>query len=186
MQTGVIRLSPSGAPITNDEGGQSQPGPGFQLRLAETLSQLNVVGLPTGSQNVFQDPTPADIVVALANPDPNLRYKANCHLELENNTDGDSIVTLEIEASYDGQTNWNVISSVEHTIKGVGTTPAFGQSRLVAVDLPMTLGSALQTAMPANAPEIALRVTGGVNGGIVATNTGGADGNFFLSLAELL
>lgn len=183
----VIRLSPSGPPIQNDEGGPANPvGPGFPVRLAEVTSSLDVAGLPTGTFNPIQNTTPATIVAALSKPAPNKRYKVNCSFELSNNSDGDSIATIRVEASYDEQANWNVLSSHSHTIRGFAGPPVSNQTRLVTANVPMTLGSLLDTPIPANAPEIAVRITAGVDGGVVATTTGGTNGTFWLSLAELL
>lgn len=183
----AIRLSPSGAPIGNAEGGQANPvTPGLMVRLAELTSPLDVGFLSTSGQTVLQDPTPAPLIVAIPNPDPNKRYKVNTSFELDNQSTAISTITVEVEASYDNQSSWNVLSSHAHLINGFSGPPSSNQTRLVTGNVPMTLGSGLATPLPANAPEIAVRITAGNSAGQVATTTGGTNGTFWVSLVELL
>lgn len=182
----AIRLSPSGAPIGNAEGGQANPvTPGLMVRLTELTQPLNVFTL-TNVQQVLQNPTPQDLILGIPNPDPNKRYKVNASFELDNDSDSDGTVTVQIEASYDNRVSWNVLSVHDHLINGFSGPPVSNQTRLVTGNVPMTLGSGLATPLPAGIAQIDVRVTVSATGGTIVTTTGGTNGTFWFSLAELL
>jgi len=68
-----IRYSPSGPIISNDDGGDAVPGPGFTLRIVD--KQLTAGSLTfSGSTQAIPATGPSDFILAITNPKPGLRY----------------------------------------------------------------------------------------------------------------
>jgi hypothetical protein len=92
----TIRLSPSGPPLTNDDGGMANPGPGFQLRAEDALDSSGVLALTGTFQQI---PTTTGLIeVSLANPDPALRYSAELICVVQNT--GAAVATWQIASSW--------------------------------------------------------------------------------------
>lgn len=183
MPSGDIRLAPSGPPITNDEGGSAVPGNGFQLRLAEAAGSTAMAALT----DVYQDITDIGGLpyeVSLAAPDPNKRYKFNFHCDVNEVAAAEQSLLFRVVAAYDGATFSNQLAENSQIINA-------DDSRKMAIDVPMQLGSALgfpaQAPLPAGAPSITCRVQARVlNTGTAVIPNGGDNGTIWLSLAELL
>lgn len=183
MATGIIRLSPSGPPITNDEGGLAEPGPGLQLRLSETNCSTGMAALTDAYQTVV-DLAGDPVEVSLDLPDPNKRYKVNFHCDVDQVTGAESTVQLKLIAAYDGSTFSHQLGENTHMVQS-------NVERSVAIDVAMVLGSELGfpvlAPLPAASPSIKVRVQAkaGVTG-TVQIPSGGSSGNIWLSLAEML
>lgn len=184
MPTGVIRLSPSGPPITNNTGGEAVPGDGFQLRLAERAGSTAMAALTDAYQDIT-DIGGQPFQVLLLEPDPNRKYKFNFHCDVDQVTGADSTVQFQVLASYDGGATFpNVLGENTHQLLS-------NSERRAGIDIPMQLGSALgfpvTTPIPAGAPSIIVKVQAkaGTTGTVQIPN-GGDSGTIWLSLAELL
>jgi hypothetical protein len=180
---GVIRLSPSGPPITNEGGGQAEPGPGFQLRLSEAAGSTAMAALTDAYQNVLNiagDP----YEVELTAPDPAKRYKVNFHCDVDQVTSADSAVQFRLMAAYDGSTFDKQLGENTHQLLA-------DSERRAGIDVAMILGSSLGfpllAPLPAAAPSIKVRVQAKATAtGTVQIPNGGSSGSIWLSLAELL
>lgn len=180
----VLRLSPSGPPISNDSGGQADPGNGFQLRLDEAAGSTTMAALT----DVYQEITGtagALLRVRLQKPSPNKRYKFNFHCDVDQVTGAASTVQFQVQASYDAEMTWAAILG-ENTHQLLAD-----EERRAGIDIPMQLGSALgfpiNVPIPATSPRLTIRVMAkaGVTGTVQIPN-GGDSGTIWLSLAELL
>ena len=139
-----VRYSPSGAPITNGNGGDLVPGTGMRMRLTEANSTMG------GSLAVPVTPTiisPAGfldtsaIVLTLDLPKAGNRYRANLSLDFLNTTTiVESQIVLYLDTSIDAGVNWVNQAKVMHVLCG---TAGQKQTRNMAIYLPMTLGSVL-------------------------------------------
>lgn len=182
----TIRLSPSGAPLTNDDGGPADPGEGFILRRFSRARQIEAKNVPTVGSTLLTYADTSEVVLALATPATNKRYALNCRFQAENNSDTSGILTIAPEVSYDNQVVWTPLSSHEHEMKAFGTTPVVNSARLVSADIEDTLGSALAVPVPAAAPEIAIRFRLSADAGVINTLDGGAGGSLWAQLVESL
>lgn len=184
MALGVLRLSPSGPPVTNAEGGDAIPGPGMQLRLAEAAGSTTMAAFTASYQNIVDaDGDPFE--VELSAPVANLRYRFNFHCDVDEPTGNADAVQFRVVASYDdGATFTNVWAENSHALLA-------NLERHCAIDVPITLGSALgattPTPIPANTPNVKVRVQGkATTNGRAQIPNGGQSGTIWLSLAELL
>lgn len=183
MPTGIMRLSPSGPPITNPEGAGAEPGEGFQLRLAEAAGSTAMAALT----DVYQDITDiggAPFEVALPSPDPNRRYKVNFHADFLEVAAANQSFLIRLMAAYDGATFSNQLGENDHGILA-------SSSRRAGIDIAMTLGSQLGfpavLPLPAGSVSLNVRVQARVlNTGTVQIPNGLTNGTIWLSLAELL
>ncbi|MCH9730988.1 MAG: hypothetical protein K0U84_15140 [Actinomycetia bacterium] len=113
----TIRLSPSGAPITNDQGVPLTPGPGMVLRQDDDAIAVSNPDLTSGEETVIQtdldEPSGTPLLVQLDNPNPNLRYRLEGSTAIVNtNTDATVVtVTFKIQVSVDGGTVFTDVAS---------------------------------------------------------------------------
>lgn len=186
MQTGVLRLSPSGPPIVNDDGGQAVPGDGMQLRLAEAVASTAMAAFT----NTFQDVVGTGstfpgvpVQVLLLAPDPARKYKVNFHVDVVEPTGNADAVQFQLLASYDGGATFPA------TLQANSHALLANMERTCCLDVGLILGSQLGfpvvSAMPAGSPSIIVKVQG------KASTSGRAQipGNnmcIYLGLAELL
>lgn len=178
-----FRYSPSGPEMGNEEGAPYAPGPGMQLRLAETQGSGTTQVVQTTVDPVIEAGVAADpFEVSLTNPNKNLRYKINA--------------MFDARSTGGGNHNIDVIPQVRYQVGGVfGPWLDFSANRW-AVDndtartvhgnVAMTLGADLLHPVPDNCQVMSVRcaVSAGTAGLIALTN-GGAAGTFYMSLAEL-
>lgn len=164
MTKPVLRYSPSGGIVQNDEGAPLAPGNGMLLRLAETYTPiggtLQITTTPQTLGTVLDGGTV--LVETLADPSPDLRYRASLSIDVGNShtsTPGD--VVLFIDSSVDGVSWVNQVNNAH----AVGPNDGSMHCRL---DMTMRLGSDLTGGMPAAAPS--LRVRGRI--ALVAAVTG--------------
>lgn len=100
----VIRYAPSGPLVTTETGGTAELGPGFPLRLSETMGS-------TGGLVLSGSPTPVpltaggDLQCALAAPNNGRRYRCEAIFPLEATLAGSHGYTGGFQYSIDG-TNW--------------------------------------------------------------------------------
>lgn len=179
----VIRLSPSGPAITNEEGGMAEPGPGFQLRLSEAAGSTAMAALTTAYAAVTDiDGDPFE--VELLSPTADHRYKANFHCDVDQITGAEVTVSLRLIAAYDGVTFDKVLAENTHTLPS-------NVERTVAIDVPITLGGELGATtpapIPAATPSIKIRAFAKTSVNATAQiQNGGQSGTIWLSLAEML
>lgn len=198
----IIRLSPSGPPITNSGGGPLEFGPGARLRLEEAVSTMG------GSQAIPTDApefavispggfTPAGddpIVLTLNNPKEGLRYRANLALDISSNsTNTEGEIVLYLDTSVDGGTTWtNQAKNVHSTPININETADQHGFRPVQVWLPLTLGSDLGVDESVPSPSLKLRaraqqtIDAGmqVNSEPTATGVSGMNGTIHIELEE--
>lgn len=180
----VIRLSPSGPPITNEEGGGAEPGPGFQLRLDEDGGSTGMAALGTSFVDIT-DLAGNPIEVELDNPSPDKRYKVNFHCEAQNVGGAPSNLELQLMLSYNG----GAFVALGDNERAVLT----GQTTAAVIDMPMVLGSAIQNPstgpLPVPAGATSMRIRCQARSSVAAAiqiPNGGTSGTILLSLAELL
>jgi hypothetical protein len=182
-----LRLSPSG-PVIGDAGG------GFRLRLTDVQSAMSgSLAVPTASSVVCSDGFGGSvpIILQLALPKPEHKYRANFRLDLVNTTTNSSgEVVLYLETSVDG-TNWTVRSKNGHLVNPSTNDNAARQAELA---LPLTLGEALGivdgTAILYVRASARCTVgdAGQVHASVPATSGGvsGLDGTLYYELEEVL
>lgn len=143
-----IRYSPSGAVISNSDGGDLTPGAGMRLRLTEAMSTMGgSLAVPAVADVISAAGfgNPAAVVLTLPLPKEGLKYRAKLSLDLVNvTTNIDCQVVLYLDTSVDGGTTYTNRSKSAHRVTSGSTsqvTPA--GARNADVYLPMTLGSDL-------------------------------------------
>lgn len=179
----VIRLSPSGPPIENSDGGQAEPGPGFQLRLDEAGGSTGMAALGTSFVDVT-DLAGNPYEVELDNPSPAKRYKFNFHCEAQS-VGALSNLELQMTLSYNGGA-FVALGDNERPVLA-------GQTTVANIDMPMTLGADIENPstgvlpVPAGATSMRVRVQARSSvGAAIQIGNGGTSGTILLSLAELL
>jgi hypothetical protein len=174
MEARKIRISPSGPFLTNDEGGFAIPGPGFQLRLAETKA--------TCGGNI--DDTPAELGsgnlrATLENCSPDLQYKASAQINTWYQSNGSDItLTVALQRSIDAGATWLTVRS--DTFQSQGSDSA--SMAVVNAELSLGGGEAWELVAPAN--DMIVRAMVSVGGVSDAASMPTFQG--FISLAELL
>lgn len=183
----LIRLSPSGPPIANSDGGTAEVGEGFLLRMSEGTTIIDSgLGSWTPAQNyeVKADPATATapfLRPELANPSPNRRYRVTGAVDLENTGLGTATITSTLEVSYDSGATWDTLVIQESEI-------LFEQTKHVRIDQPLTLGSALNEPIT-DPPPASLMVRLLMRSNIATVlfkAEGGTSGAAFLQLTEHL
>lgn len=170
----LIRLAPSGPPVANAEGGQAEVGDGFQLRMSEAGGSTNAATI-TATEDYAKDAGATAFATAFTAPDPNKRYAAHVEYKAEVAAAGVAAITTKIVASYDGGADELIGQSVTNLI---ASTPG-----AVFASVPMTLGSAMWTAMTAGNAGMIVRVR------LVADNPNfklAQNSGFLLTFKELL
>jgi hypothetical protein len=171
MTNPLLRYSPSGGIVQNAEGAPLAPGAGMMLRLAEGYTAiggtLQITTTPQTLGTVLGGGTV--LVETLADPSPDLRYRASLSIDVMNNsTSTGADVVLFIDSSVDG-VNWVEQVNNAHAV-GAGSGPDGDEytGKHCRLDMTMRLGSALGGGMAAGAPS--LRVRGRI--AVVAEVTG--------------
>lgn len=169
----VIRLSPSGPDILNDDGGPFDPGDGAMLRLAEITT--------AGSQALTDTPVEinaTNLRVGVAGVNDDLRYRFECDVPLRNNGSTDTEATLDLQVSYDGGTGWTTLKSGTYTIQA--------NSQISARVINPNTRANLLPSYPATTPaSLFTRVLGSIANAAatVSTNTG-LTNNQYIALSE--
>ncbi len=178
----TIRLSPSGAPIKNDQGAELKPGPGFVLRQDDDSIAVSNPGLTSGAATVIttdlsEGGTP--LLVQLANPKPTLRYRLDGSVAFQNtNTDTTTVtMTVELQVSIDDGMNWAIVSGNQ----SVQTLPPDGTVR-VWCGQTLELGSFF--GITDSSPSVQFRVLATAAGSGSEVNALGSSGNAQLLLQE--
>lgn len=144
-----IRLSPSGPPIGNAEGGPLSFGPGARLRLAEAVTPMsgNLI-LPTTPDVIgpagFGDP--ATTFLAIQNPRAEYFYRAELSLDLQNlATNGGGEVILFLDISRDDGVTWENRVKNSHVVMSgsQGGANADNHAMSCQIWMPRTSGAAL-------------------------------------------
>lgn len=144
-----IRYSPSGAVISNPDGGPLTPGSGMRLRLTEAMSTMGgSLAVPAVADVIsaagFGDP--AAVVLTLDLPKEGLKYRAKLSLDVVNvTTNINTEVVLYLDTSVDGGASYTNRCKSVHSVKSGSTSQVapVGNARNVDVYLPLALGSDL-------------------------------------------
>lgn len=189
-----IRLSPSGPVVENSNGGPFEPGTGAMLRLAEGYTTIggslqmssvpNTIGTVLGGGTV--------LIQSLANPNPDLYYRATVFLDVLNTSTNQSAhVVLFIDTSADGST-WTEQAGNMHVVgAGSGIDGGLAGPRQVRLDMTLKLGSTIAELDGANPLRVRARIglVTAVDGALVSSEA--SDGSFddlvgtaYLSLSE--
>jgi len=152
----LIRLSPSGPPIANAQGGTAEVGVGFMLRLAEGTTSVDFFTMNAAQQYELKfDPTTAlapFLRPRLELPSQTRRYRITGAVDMFNNNVATATLTSRLWVSYDEALTWNQVAFVESLIETANR-------KHCRIDLPLTLGSDLATPVPADAPSITAKMT---------------------------
>lgn len=183
----LIRLSPSGPPIANSEGGIADVGPGFTLRVSEGTTTVDTgfgTWTPATDVELKYDPAtavPPFLRPGLATPSASRRYRVTGALDIQNANVGTATITSRIDVSYDAGTTWATMTTQESRINT-------GQIKHVRIDQPLTLGSLLANPVTDPAPaSITVRLV--MQSSIADVSfmaPGGTSGAAFLQLIEAL
>lgn len=153
-----VRYSPSGAVISNTDGGPFTPGAGARLRLAEATTTMGgSLAVPAVADVIGPDGfgDPDALVLTLATPKAGLKYRAVLTLDVLNTiTNVGAEVVLYLDTSVDGGTTYTNRCRSMHKI-GCATDLATDvpNARNIDIHFPMTLGTSLgvdDSAPPAN------------------------------------
>lgn len=144
-----IRYSPSGAVISNSDGGELVPGSGMRLRLVEAMSTMGgSLAVPVSPAVIsaagFGDATA--LVLTLAGPKAGLKYRAKLSLDLVNvTTNIDCQVVLYLDTSIDGGSTYTNRAKSAHLVKSGSTSQVapVGNARNADVYLVLTTGDDL-------------------------------------------
>lgn len=176
-----IRYSPSGAVISNTNGGDLVPGSGMRLRLVEANSAMGgSLAVPSAAGGAVIGPAgfadPSAIVLTIDLPKEGLKYRAKCALDLVNvTTSAECNVVLFLDTSIDGGTTYTNRAKVAHVVSSgsIGQTTPQG-ARNADVTLPLTLGSDLGVDDDVPTANIKLRaraqLTVGALGNVLANS----------------
>lgn len=183
MPTGTIRLSPSGPPITNDDGGEATPGDGFQLRLAESAGSTTMAALTDSYQDITDiggDP----FQLIMTGCQPTKKYKFNFHCDVDQPTGAAAAVQFQVVASYDGGATFpNIWGENSHQLLA-------DEERRAGIDVGLvpgaSIGFPILAPIPAGATVIVRVQAKATQTGTAQIPNGGNSGNIWLSLAELL
>jgi hypothetical protein len=159
-----IRYSPSGPIISNNDGGEAVPGPGFTLRIVDRAVTAGALVF-SGSSQVIPETGPVDFILEMLNPRPGLRYYAQLLIMLQNGA---------AAATWSMSSQW----SVDNGAFGANHSPrTFNQAATAATSIQctylsvLTLGSALPSVPVAeNSTSLRAQFVGSVSvGGISIT-----------------
>lgn len=188
----ILRLPPSGPPITNPSGGGLEFGPGARLRMTEFGS---VIGdgsepLPTLAAAVTLTGFTGDpLVLSFTNPKPNLYYRAETHAALIcSTTNALADAQLFLDTSIDGGATWTNRASNTHKI--INNIPG-GQVQ-AQLDLTKLLGSALGVGVTTAELLLRVRMASTLNPAVElygpdtpAPGAANSKGTFYFKLEEL-
>lgn len=183
----LIRLSPSGPPITNDEGGTAVVGSGFTLRLNEGTTTVDTsFGAWTPATDIEVKYNPSNALLpflrpALADPSAARRYRITGALDLLNVGVGTATITSRLDVSYDLGVTWGELVRQESLINTATV-------KHLRIDMPLNLGSVLATPVPVPAPAtMTVRlVMQSSAAGVSFAAPDGTTGAAFLQLIEAL
>lgn len=151
----IIRLSPSGPPIANSDGGTADVGTGFMLRLEEGTTSVDFGVLTAATQyEIKYDPATAlapFLRPRLVSPSPLKRYRATGAVDMFNGNAGTATITLSIWVSYDEAATWNQVAFVDSLIETLNR-------KHCRIDLPLTLGNALADPVLNGAPSMTIKM----------------------------
>lgn len=143
-----LRLSPSGPPLENDNGGDGIPGSGFQLRFVDNAVSTAAVVL-SGTMAPLTESGPTPFSLALSAPSPNRKYVFEYSTTLSQTSNVSAQWRLACSYSYDG-TNWDILSSGQWFTVFQRGSADLGSIQVYFRQL-LTLGSALPGGgVPAN------------------------------------
>lgn len=193
-----IRYSPSGAIITNAQGGPLAPGPGARLRLTETNSTMGgslAVPGTAGTINGDGFAGSSALVLTLDTPQENLQYRALLRLDMINTvTAVRAEVVLFLDTSVDGGSSYTNRAKVAHSLEIPNSVGGASGAEPVQINLPLILGSSLGVDDDVPTASLKLRaraqLTVGTAGSVVvnAASTSGAvtglDGSIHMELEE--
>lgn len=149
MAYGVLRIPPSGPPVTNTNGGQAIPGDGFPLRMLEQSDLSSSGNLSDSFADITLDGG-GTLELAFSAPDPNRRYRAEMAVEVASLGAGADQLELRMRADYDGGGFSTITPNQPFVLPDSARVYAW-------LHLPLTLGSGLLAAMPAGTQLVTFR-----------------------------
>ncbi len=183
-----IRYAPSGAVISNNDGGGLKPGSGMRLRLVEAMTIMGgSLAVPAVAAVVGPDGFAVDTatVLTLDLPKDGLKYRAKLSLDLINTTTNvPAQVVLYLDTSLDGGTTWSNRARSMHVVSPDSLT--LQGARNCDIYLPLTLGGDLGIDDAVPTPSIKLRARAnlplGTAGDVVASSAAASGGTSVTSL----
>lgn len=193
-----VRYAPSGAIITNADGGPLQFGPGARLRLTETNSTMGgSLAVPGTAGVVCGDGFggTAALVLTLTAPREKLEYRAKLKLDMVNtNTSVRSEVVLFLDTSVDDGLTYTNRAKVAHSLEIPNSVGGASGAEPTEINLPLILGSSLgvDDTEPTAALKLRARAqltvgsagSANVNAGSSSGAVTGLDGSIHMELEE--
>lgn len=168
-----LRLAQAGPVI-------GKAGPGLQLRLAEACTSCAALDPTTGVAPIVGANSADELIVALTAPEPTKRYKVNAHFSAAKLSATSGSLTKRIQVRYtvdDVAGDWETIQVNSNDF---GEEP--NVLLLQAIDVPITLGSALIEAVPENCQLMEVQLAVSATAELYEVPNGP---HVWLSLAEL-
>lgn len=183
-----IRYAPSGAVISNTDGGGLKPGSGMRLRLVEAMTVMGgSLAVPVAAEVIGADGfgVATATVLTVDLPKQGLKYRAKLSLDLINTTTNvPAQVVLYLDTSLDGGTTWTNRARSMHVCPTSSTT--LQGARNGDIYLPMTLGEDLGIDDAVPTPSLKLRARAnlplGTAGDVLVSSAAASGGTSVTSL----
>ena len=159
-----IRYSNSGPVIGNADDGEALPGEGMVLRLAELKASTGALTFSGTNQDIPTLAPTGILQVSLANPKPNLRYRAEARLQLNTTADLVQSYLMTFAASVSG----GAFQNVGVWQGAVGAAGVTATSQQVSFNLEATLGADLLAPVLDGSTSLQIKVMGQSSGGLIA------------------